>query len=291
MVRYTEYKLKSKTEEKESFVEKLQKLFKAGKKYIELSAKELKNVGWNEYNRKINKGHLSKIKKDIINSLSNFPPIVINVITGDLIDGQHRLKAFLECVRLGLIPEDSKLGVILVEIEEDNEFKTIVDINTNSKNWVIDDYVMTYVKQGIESYVLLDDFCREGNPLLYNAKTEKLNYINALCIIGGYRGENELKHGEANITPEHIDFGRKKLTQISKIIKDLGLKTSGAYARGILQAWVISSEKYNHTMTEWVTELKKNRYWKDRPHTKSEFLDIFCLAHSAIEDKKLSKVA
>lgn len=296
MLNYTKFKKFGESEKKKAekiaLVKKIQKELKAGKKFIELSAEDLKKVGFNPFNRKTNESHLRQIKRDMLVSLSDFPAIVINVITGNLIDGQHRVRAFLQLVKSGQLPEDAKLDVKLVEIENEEEFKTIININTNSKNWSIDDYIRTYVEQGIESYVLLDDFCKEGSPYLYDNKTKKRKYTYAAAILkpSVASSGNNLKYGLFEISHEDIDRGRKKLRELEDLNSVMKQSNKGQWFREFSKVWCVYSELFHHTMTEWKSELRKKSYWIEKPTSKTQFVTMINAAHSAIELKK-SQVA
>lgn len=102
--------------------------------------------GKNQENRAYNHAHLEKIKKQCISSMDTMPPITINVVTNHVIDGQHRLKAYQDLIKEGAIDPETRIKIMLVEIPIEDEKQAIIDANTNSKNWSLDDYIASYVK-------------------------------------------------------------------------------------------------------------------------------------------------
>ena len=111
-----------------------------------VSRHETSEFNSNSENRVINHGHVNRIKGQMKISLNVMQPITINEITKNTIDGQHRLKAFQKLVDDGELPIDSKLSVMYVKINPSDEKEAIINANTNSKNWSLDDYIASYAK-------------------------------------------------------------------------------------------------------------------------------------------------
>lgn len=123
-----------------------------------VSRDETKQFHSNSENRVINHGHVNKIKEQLRTSLNYFPPITINAVTNNIIDGQHRLKAFQKLVDDGELSSDSKIPVMYVTIPVVKEKEAIINANTNSKNWSLDDYIASYAKSNSD-YRKLDEWC------------------------------------------------------------------------------------------------------------------------------------
>ena len=107
----------------------------------------------NNENRAINKGHLQTLKKQWLSSAALMPPITVNAWTNHITDGQHRWSAYIDLVRNGELPKETKLKVMYVSIDPIEEKAAIIASNTNSKNWVADDYVNSYAKS-LRKYIL-----------------------------------------------------------------------------------------------------------------------------------------
>lgn len=265
----------------------LHKLYKKGITFIEMDASQLKELCLNPGNRDINNNHLTEIMKGMITDLKNFPAIIVNASNSHLMDGQHRVVALQKLVNSGLLPKDSTLKVQLVSMSEKEEIKTIVNLNNKAKSWSIDDFIKSNIKQGNKNYKLLDDFCKEGSPLLRNRNKSRYTYAVAAIFPELSSVGNNLKYGEKlKISEENIDKARKRVKQVEELNKVIKQPLKGQWIREFLKAWSIISEKYPHTMTEWKTELKKKQYWVDKPTNKTQFEKMLRLAHVSIEEKK-----
>ena len=138
-----------------------------------VSRDETNEFNSNSENRVINHGHVNKIKEQMKTSLNVMPPITINDITKNIIDGQHRLKAFQKLVDDGELPLDSRLPVMFVTISTDFEKEAIINANTNSKNWSLDDYIASYAKSN-HIYKQLDEWC-SNHALTVDGNKKKIS--------------------------------------------------------------------------------------------------------------------
>lgn len=264
--------------------------FERGTIFIKMDVDELKEISVNPFNRDINNNHLTEIMKGMLTDLKNFPAIIVNASNSHLMDGQHRVVALQKLVNSGLLPKDSTLNVQLVSMSEKEEIETIVNLNNKSKTWSTDDFIKSNIKQGNENYKLLDDFCKEGSPLLRNRNKSRYTYAVAAIHPESSSISNNLKDGKLIVSGEDIDKARKRVKQVEELNKVIKQPLKGQWIREFLKAWSIISEKYPHTMTEWKTELKKKQYWVDKPTNRTQFEKMLRLAHVSIEEKK-SQVA
>ena len=101
-------------------------------------------------NRKVNKRHLARLKQSIKRkNLMHLNPIIVNE-NMEVIDGQHRLQACKE------------LEVPVYYIKGSGlRFDDVVFMNTNVKDWSINDYLHSYVEQGYKDYIYLRDFANK----------------------------------------------------------------------------------------------------------------------------------
>lgn len=238
--------------------------------------------GKNQENRAYNHAHLSKIQKQCLTSMETMPPITINVITNHIVDGQHRLKAYQTLVENGQIDSEAKLKVMFVEIPVDDEKKAIIDANTNSKNWSLDDYILSYAKAGIISYVKLDEWCRNHSLSSDNGKS-KFRYGSA--IITGRRCSSELKNGEFSFTEEEMQRADEVHAEMLEIVELFGLKGKGPWIESLANSWI--SVRNQHDFRTWIKELKskKSRFLKLPKDNSREWDNIFAQAHLAIDKK------
>lgn len=229
-----------------------------------VSIDNTKEFGKNQENRAINHGHLQKIKEQCEKNLDMMPPITINTITNHVIDGQHRLKAVQSLVSEEKLPSDSMIKVMFVEIPADEEKDAIVDANTNSKNWSLDDYIASYAKAGIVSYKKLEEWCKEHSLCCKfskdNATGEQkkvYNYRYGAAILTGKRCTNELKNAKFTFNDDDANVAHEVHSEMLEIIECLNLKGNGAWIEALAVTWRTARDV--RPFKVWMKFLKKKR--------------------------------
>lgn len=232
-------------------------------------------------NRVINHGHVNRIKEQMRLSLNVMPPITINEITKNVIDGQHRLKAFQKLVDDGELPVDSKLPVMYVKIEKSLEKEAIINANTNSKNWSLDDYIASYAKS-VSYYKQLDEWC-SNHALTVDGNKKKYRY--GAAILTGAACSKQLKDGSFSLTLEDFTRGEDVHTELVEIIDTLGKPNKGNYIEYMAVSWC-QVRKF-HPFKEWLKELKtKKGVLTKKPFSnKQDWDNIFSTLHRAIDVK------
>lgn len=244
-----------------------------------------KHFGLNQQNRAYNHAHLEKIKKQCETSLEAMPPITINTLTGHIIDGQHRLKAYQALIENNKLPRNSRIKVMYVEIPEDEEKQAIIDANTNSKNWSLDDYIASYAKAGIECYVVLDNWCKSHVLTSDNGKS-KFRY--GAAIIAGKRCQKELKEGNFTFTEEDLEKAENVHAEMLEIVQVFNLQGKGSWIESLAASWYAVREM--HDFKAWLKELKakKQRLMKLPKSNSRDWDSIFSQVHLAIDKKNES---
>lgn len=239
--------------------------------------------GKNQENRAYNNLHLEKIKKQCINSLDTMPPITVNIVTNHIIDGQHRLKAFQILVENKQIDVSSKIKVMFVEIPIEEEKQAIIDANTNSKNWTLEDYIASYAKANIVTYVKLDEWCKAHSLTCDNGKS-KFRY--GAAIIKGKHCFSELKNGEFSFNNEELEQAEQVHSEMVEIVELFGLKGKGAWIEALAVSW--KNVRNQHDFRVWIKELKakKQRFLKMPKDNAKDWDNILAQAHLAIDKKK-----
>ena len=95
--------------------------------------------------------------RNIMNAMMNgefIPPIIVDVRTKLVIDGQHWYTAALNLWK-------QKIGyqLLVIEAEFDNPLLAAIKYNNRAKNWRTSTFVNAYITDGRESYKLLKEFC------------------------------------------------------------------------------------------------------------------------------------
>lgn len=239
--------------------------------------------GVNQENRAYNQGHLEKIKRQIRNSLDTMPPITINTVTNHIVDGQHRLKAYQDLYKAGELPMNANIKVMFVEIPVSEEKQEIINANTNSKNWSMDDYITSFAKGGIVSFVKLDNWCKTHSLTSEKGKS-KFRY--GAAIITGRRCSDDLKKGTFSFTEEQIQRAEDVHTELLEIVELLEMKGRGMWIESLATSWV--SVRTQHNFRTWMKELqrRKQRFLKMPKDNSRDWDNIFAQAHLEIDMKK-----
>lgn len=237
----------------------------------------------NNKNRVYNKCHLEKIKTQTLRSTELMPAITVNTVTGNIIDGQHRHKAYTDLYALDLIPRNATIKVMYVEIPEDKELVAIVSANTNSKNWSLDDYIASYIKLGIDSYVKLDEWSKT-HLLTCECGKAKIRYASA--ILTGKRCNNVLKTGLFTLTDEDFERANVVHDEMFEIAEILGMKSRGPWIESFAVSW--TKVRDQHDINEWLKEFKAKKATYSRMPTdnSNDWEAMFAQVHLNIDKKK-----
>lgn len=236
----------------------------------------------NNKNRVYNTRHLEKIRAQTIRSTELMPPITINIITGNIIDGQHRHKAYVDLYALGLLPRHATIKVMYVEIPEEKELEAIINANTNSKNWTLDDYIASYIKLGIESYVRLEEWSK-SHLLTCECGKSKIRYASA--ILAGKRCNPTLKSGMFTVTDEDFERANVIHDEMFQIAEILGMKSRGSWLESFAVSW--NKVRNQHNINVWLKEFKakKATYGRMPTDNDKDWEAMFAQVHLNIDKK------
>lgn len=232
-------------------------------------------------NRMVNHGHLSRLKQQMEISLHTFPPVTINKQTNHIIDGQHRISAFQKLVDEGKLTINAKLPVMYANMTEEDEQEAIINANTNSKNWSLDDFMLAYSHENAE-YKKLESWAK-AHTLCFDGKKTKYRY--AAAILKQQNCAKLLKDGSFSISNDDLKNGEKIHGELVELLAALKKPTNGNYIEGLTLAW--SSVRSLHPFKEWLKEVrnKKNAINKKPFANKKDWGDIFSLVSTAINVK------
>jgi hypothetical protein len=251
-------------------------------KFAEVSFEESLTFGLHPENRTLNPQHLDKIKKQMIKSFDIIPAVTINVRTLHYIDGQHRGMSYTNLYQLGLLPQNAKLKVMFVDIPVEEEKQAIIDANTNSKNWTLENYITSHIKAGLVSYVSLEKWALQHTLTSENGKS-KFRYASA--IVKGRRCTNEMKNGDFTFTEEELLRAEKVHAEMLEIVELLELKGRGLWIESLAVSWINVREQ--HDFRVWMKEFKSNKQTilKMPKDNSSDWNNIFAQAHLHIDTK------
>lgn len=182
-------------------------------------------------NRMTNAHHLDDMVEQFRRFYDILPPIVVNLDTMKVIDGQHRLRAYQVLVTTNETFKNKLLKVIFVSIPEENEMEVVISANNHSKRWSINDYVESYANKGNKHYQKLIEFCKT-NGFAKGRTGPKYSY--GAKILSGTRtglkeGKFIVKRSEREV--EDICF---ELKEIQKICN---LQNNGYWVETLSSLW------------------------------------------------------
>lgn len=174
-------------------------------------------------NREINRNHLAKLKKNILNKnlLDHFPIIIDKNML--IVDGQHRLAAAMEL----------KLPIFYI-ISPNITKADIAMVNSTRKSWGAKDYISFYAREGNEDYAKLQLLMEQFPRVTYMAAVRLVSDNCDAGYTGGGNASLKLKSGEVNAND--IDIAHKICSMARKMEPELVYAWAPAFLCGIKNA-------------------------------------------------------
>lgn len=156
-------------------------------------------------NRELNYNKVANLKSILLEDGRQIMPIICNTEM-EIIDGQHRFQALKE------LNWD-----VMYYVDEAVTVKDLVSINNTQKNWSLMDYIHYYASLGNESYIKLEELCKEYSDIPLKAIIPSLNE-------GTFIHERNIKNGNVKFT--NIDFqnGEEALKFVRNIKNNIKVK-------------------------------------------------------------------
>lgn len=215
-----------------------------------LSYEEVASFGKAQRNRKVTPGHVNDFVNVIKDGKSRINledgtylvfglmPIVINPLTGHILEGQHKHEAFIKAYENGIIDENARMLVAFWEVEgEEAENTLIIDLNSKSKTWAIGDYMDCYA-QYKDTYTKLRTFC-EKHTLCHEVKKDRIvpKYRYAAAMLTGRNCSTLLKSGSFSYTDIEESMADIIHDELCTIREKLGIPMYGSDIEGMAVEW------------------------------------------------------
>lgn len=272
------------------------------KKFIgfkESNYEDVKDFGRNQQNRLYDENHLKEIRGRWLEDSVMIPPIQVNALTNNIIEGQHRWKSYTDLIKDGELPKDTKIKVLYYQIPEEDELDEITNANIHVKGWSLDDYIHRNVTSGSKAYLNLEEWCKE-HSLCYKVKKTKnkngdkeisLKYRYGAAILTGKGCRKELQKGTFTFTEEQRKIANEVHGEMLDILTVMNKRGVGAWIESMAIAW--HEVRHFHPFSVWMKEfkLKKNRLAQYPSDSKEDWKNIFNDIHGSIDRKNLVAVA
>lgn len=239
-------------------------------------------------NRAIDRKHYQKIKKQMLDSFATMPPITVNSVTNHVIDGQHRLKAFLELMNEGALPQNTRIAVMFVNIPEESELDKIIAAQVNTKSWAPSDYIHSYIKDGNVNYIKLDDWAKNHSLTANTVDPTKPKYRYAAIMMKGSTLRKELPNGTFTVTDEELENATVVHNEIVKLVQLFKLPMSGQWMEQMILSWF--KNRALHPFKEWTSYIRTHTggLRKYPKATVNDWDSLFAKIHSELDLKRMS---
>ncbi len=152
--------------------------------------------------------------------------IVVNSQTNTVIDGQHRIAAYVKFSVLH--PELAKsmmIPCVYIDIPQESEFAEIILRNSTPVKWGTSDYINAFADAGYESYVRLRDFMKSCNLCHGMSEDTRAKRItspkvtNALALLGIPYETTKYKAGMLEVAQDEIEIAQRRAKEINSILE------------------------------------------------------------------------
>lgn len=182
-------------------------------------------------------GHIDGMVKSIAaGRFEWFPPIVVDINTLVIVDGNCRYSAVRKSLESGVV-DKIVLRVVFINVSQEDIDKVVIDYNTTSKSWTTANFIYNFSKRGLKSFTKLIYFCDESEYL--HDKNGKIKPRYAVAILG--KPSDSLKDTQMTLTDEELNTGKKALSEaifIKNLIEKKNHDANGCWMESFFRAWV-----------------------------------------------------
>ena len=182
--------------------------------------------------------HIADLRKAIIGyggDLSFLPPIIVDINTSVIVDGNCRFTAVIDLLNDGVYDE-MDLRVIFEDINPEEFDKRVRELNEGQKGWTLNSFIYNFAAVGNDNYQKLIDFCKSDETLHKPDGT----IIPRYGIAALNKRQSALKDGKLEISDIELATGsiivREAKDIRAKICKNQKANGGGWY-ESYLQAW------------------------------------------------------
>lgn len=182
--------------------------------------------------------HVREIKDAILKegNMDKIPPIIVDINTNQIVDGNCRNKALQYVVEEGSIDKKNLVMRVIYEDVTENEFdERVIQFNMGQQSWKLIDFIYNYSLRGYTSFTKLIDFCNKNETLHDGNKINPRYGAAALKI-----SSSDLKNVSLTINDEEIEVGNQTVFEATEIRKQFtsDLKANGGgWYEPYLRAW------------------------------------------------------
>lgn len=188
-------------------------------------------------NRKINPQQVYTLIGQLL-KWKSLERVKINLQTMNVIDGQHRVLAFIKNMERGN-GEGLYLEVQFLNISYEKELEMITDLNRYNDNWKMTDYIQKGVQSGLKPFIDFVQFA-ENTPLCHSTDDngkKTVQYVNTARCLYGKRVDAGIKGLTLELTKEQLTFGAKVANEINQILNLTGYEVKNNWIEQPIGCW------------------------------------------------------
>jgi hypothetical protein len=186
------------------------------------------------------------------NGCDMMPPILVDINTLIIVDGNCRFSAFCNCLSEGL--KDLYIKVIFEDIKKEKIDERVIELNTTQQSWTTINFINNFAERDKGSFRKFRDFCM--SHALLSSKNGSFNPRFAIASLG--ISSSQLKNPNLTITDEQFKFGELVLSFASEI---KGILTKEFPGTGIrLEAMLSSLQMF---INDNINEIERNSFMKE----------------------------
>jgi hypothetical protein len=216
------------------------------------------DFGTEYINRELNKAHISKIKSSMPECLKTLPPILVNLRTKHVLDGQHRLSAFVSAIESKKMRDTELLAVKLINVSKEEETEIKRACNTNTKQWNIKDYIRN--SQEINGHVTrIMEFSQGKTRLLTKSGPKSRLCCVYVCGCSDAFLKDPVKLSELEITDYNLELADKLYTEITSIFEALSfVDVDTNVEASLITVW--RKRRHEFPMDKWIKGFKRKKH-------------------------------
>lgn len=199
------------------------------------------------------------------------PPILVALPYRFVTEGNHRLKAALECIKRGI-----SFTLRVYMYRDDDSLGTARLINNTQDRWKANDRLASYVYEKKASYVKLKGFMDKYSSVFKPANIYIVQA--AMCILASGRTRQSMQvafnSGKLVITEENIKHGEVLMDELTLISEILG--TTSVFARDHSTAWDKARNRLGISFNQFIVRLRKKvNTWEEPKDTVEAWFTMY----------------
>jgi hypothetical protein len=212
-------------------------------------------LGTEYFNRDIKKAHVKRISETMPDSLKTMSPILVNTRTGHVLDGQHRITAFILAIDEERIGNTELLPARLVNVPKEEELKIIKACNVNVVTWGIKDHVRSSQEENPHIRRVMA-FAQGRSRLLAKSGPKASMCFMYVCGCSESFIKDSAKLADFEVSNYNLELAATLYTEITSIFDALDFDNADTNVeKPLVNVW--RTRRHEFPMDKWIQGFKK----------------------------------